>query len=97
MTNIEANACGTAVIAANSPGLRDSVRDGETGVLVPYGDAEAMASAAIDLIRDRERREAYSAAARQWAASFSWDRCAAESLGIFAAAAERRRGRRGKA
>ena len=33
LTNIEANACGTAVIAANSPGLRDSVKDGETGFL----------------------------------------------------------------
>ncbi|MCP4705802.1 MAG: glycosyltransferase family 4 protein, partial [candidate division Zixibacteria bacterium] len=36
LTNIEANACGTAVIAANSPGLRDSVKDGETGFLYEY-------------------------------------------------------------
>jgi len=97
LTVIEANECGLPTVASDRPGLRDSVRDGETGVLVPYGDAEAMASAAIDLIRDRGRREAYSAAAREWAASFSWDRCAAESLDIFAAAAERRRGLRGKA
>src|SRR5688572_8078905 len=38
LTNVEANACGTTCVAADSPGLRDSVRDGTTGLLYPYGD-----------------------------------------------------------
>ena len=38
LTVVEAGACGTAVVAADSPGLRDSVRRDETGLLVPYGD-----------------------------------------------------------
>ena len=39
ITNLEAAACGTPVVASNSPGIRESVRDGETGYLVPHGDA----------------------------------------------------------
>ena len=39
ITVMEAAACGTPSLASDSPGLRDSVRDGETGYLVPHGDA----------------------------------------------------------
>ena len=39
ITNLEAAACGTPVVASNSPGIRESVHDGETGYLVPHGDA----------------------------------------------------------
>ncbi len=45
ITNLEAAACGTPVVASNSPGIRESVRDGETGFLVPHGDVPAMAAA----------------------------------------------------
>ncbi len=83
LTVIEAACCGLPTVAADSPGLRDSVRDGETGVLVPYGDPDAMAAAAVALLRDAPRWERYSAAARAWAATFSWERCARESLDLF--------------
>ncbi len=43
LTVVEANQCGVPVIASDRPGLRDSVRDGQTGLLVPYGDPRAMA------------------------------------------------------
>ncbi len=39
ITNVEAAACGTPSLASDSPGLRDSVRHGETGFLVPHGSA----------------------------------------------------------
>ena len=94
LTVIEANACGLPVVASDRPGLRDSVRDHETGRLVPYGDAEAMADAALDLLRDPRCWAAYSEAARAWAATFDWDVCARESLELFAEVAERGRGRR---
>ncbi len=42
---IEANACGVPVVASRSPGLCESVRDGETGFLVPHGDLKALADA----------------------------------------------------
>jgi len=90
LTVIEANACGLPVVASDRPGLRDSVRDGETGRLVPYGDDKAMADAALELLCDPDRWSAYSDAARAWAATFDWDRCASESLDLFAAVAGRR-------
>ena len=45
ISNLEAAACGTPVIAANSPGIRESVIDGETGFLVPPDDPQAMTAA----------------------------------------------------
>jgi len=87
LTVIEAAACGLPTVASDRPGLRDSVRDGETGLLVPYGDDGAMAAAAVALLRDGERWRAMSGAAREWAATFSWERCVRESLALFAATA----------
>jgi len=48
ISNLEAAACGTPVIAANSPGIRESVIDGETGFLVPADDPQAMTAAMSD-------------------------------------------------
>src|SRR2546423_12079894 len=45
ITNLEAAASGTPVVASNSPGIRESVRDGQTGYLVPHSDVQAMAEA----------------------------------------------------
>ncbi len=49
---MEAAACGTPSLASDSPGLRDSVRDGRTGVLVPHGDADALAGQMVRLAGD---------------------------------------------
>ncbi len=49
ITVVEAAACGTPSIASNSPGLRDSVRNGETGYLVPHADADALATRMLEL------------------------------------------------
>jgi len=76
LTVIEAAACGVPCVAADSPGLRDSVVDGETGLLVPYGDVPAMAAAALALLGDPERRAAMGARAAARARSFSWDQAA---------------------
>lgn len=83
LTVIEANRCGLPVVATDAPGLRDSVRDGETGVLVPYGDARAMAEHALILLRDPAYLERMAGAARAWAGTFDWDRCVDESLALF--------------
>ena len=63
---IEANACGTPAIAYDVPGHRDSIRDGETGLLVPYGDIEGLASAIVKLLKDEELRERMSRNAPLW-------------------------------
>jgi glycosyltransferase involved in cell wall biosynthesis len=83
LTVVEAAACGLPTVASDRPGLRDSVRDGVTGSLVPYGDHAAFAAAALALLRDDDLWARRSAAARAWAATFDWDRCAAESLALF--------------
>jgi glycosyltransferase involved in cell wall biosynthesis len=83
LTVIEANQCGLPVVGSARPGLQDSVRDGETGFLVPYGDDRAFAEKALLLLRDPDLRARQSAAARAWAATFSWQRCVDESLELF--------------
>jgi glycosyltransferase involved in cell wall biosynthesis len=76
ITNLEAAACGTPTVASNAPGLRDSVIDGETGILVPHGDVEALAVVLGRLIEDAPLRAKLSAGAREFATRFSWDRSA---------------------
>jgi len=64
-TAIEAFAVGTPVVAAAVGGLRDIIADGETGVLVPYGDTEALTAAIRRLLDDSDLREAISTEARR--------------------------------
>lgn len=80
LTVVEAGACGTAVVAADSPGLRDSVRRDETGLLVPYGDDAALADALVRVLTDAPLRERLAAAGVRWAARFTWPDCARRSL-----------------
>src|SRR5262249_61710342 len=83
LTNVEANACGTVCVAADSPGLRDSVLDGRTGLLYPYGDVEAMAERIVRLLTDAERRRQMEGAALAWAASLTCERCGEETLRLI--------------
>jgi len=89
LTVIEANLCGLPVVASDAPGLRDSVRDGETGALVPFADDQAFAAEALKLLRDPQLWQARSQAARRWAGTFRWERCVQESLALFRRVAER--------
>jgi N-acetyl-alpha-D-glucosaminyl L-malate synthase BshA len=63
LSALEALASGVPVIASRVGGLPEVVRDGETGWLLPIGDVEAMAEAAIALLRDEARWRAVSTAA----------------------------------
>lgn len=79
---VEANARSVPVIAANVPGLRDSVSDGVTGVLVPHGDAGRLAEEMSSLIDDPARREAMGRAGRRWAAAHDWQQSAERFLEV---------------
>lgn len=79
ITNLEAAACATPVVASNSPGIRESVRHGETGFLVPHGDAPAMAAAMDRLAASRQLVEQLGQNARRFAESFTWERAADET------------------
>ena len=80
LTVVEAGACGTAVVAADSPGLRDSVRDGETGLLVPWGDDARLTDALARVLEDHGLRARLARAGRAWAARFQWPECGRRSL-----------------
>lgn len=85
LTVVEAGACGTAVVAADSPGLRDSVRHGRTGLLVPYGDDAALADALARVLLDPSLRARLGGAGIEWAGQFQWPECGARSLDALAA------------
>ena len=79
ITNLEAAACGTPVVASNSPGIRESVRHGETGYLVPHGDAPAMAAAMDRLAASAGLVEELGLQARRFAETFTWERAAEQT------------------
>ncbi len=61
---IEAMAAGRPVVSTRAGGVEDVVTDGETGVIVPIGDASAVARAVVDLIEDPARAARLAAAGR---------------------------------
>ena len=76
ITNVEAAACATPAVVSDSPGLRESVVNGRTGLIVPHGDVAALADALRSLAVDRSRVEALGRGALDFAQGFTWDRAA---------------------
>jgi glycosyltransferase involved in cell wall biosynthesis len=74
LTVLEANTLGTPAVAYDVPGLRDSVRDGRTGWLVPANHdlTQALINALTELA-DPVRRRSYATESQRWAQRFSWD------------------------
>ncbi len=78
MVLTEAFAASTPVVASDIPGYRDVARNGVDGLLVPPGDALALAEALRAMALDPTRRLAMAAAARERAERFSWSHVAEE-------------------
>jgi glycosyltransferase involved in cell wall biosynthesis len=76
ITVMEAAACGTPSLASDRPGLRDSVRNGQTGILVPHGDSTALAAQMLRLAQDPALVAQLGAAARDHADQTSWEAAA---------------------
>jgi glycosyltransferase involved in cell wall biosynthesis len=72
----ESNAMGTPVVAYDVPGLRDSIRNGETGILVKENSPNSLAQAAISLLKDQNLLLKYSYNALSFSRQFSWDNTA---------------------
>lgn len=83
---IEAQACGTPVVAAHVGGLVTAVSDGVTGVLVDGHDPAHYAAAMRPLLVDPDLRDAMSVKAVAHAESFGWDATADRTLRTYAAA-----------
>jgi glycosyltransferase involved in cell wall biosynthesis len=79
---IEGNALGIPSVASRSPGLRESVRDGETGLLVPHGDIGALTEALGRLLTDDALWWRMGEAGRAWAARYDWERSARETFDL---------------
>ncbi len=86
---LEAQACGTPVVAAAVGGLRTVVSDGVTGALVDGHDPAAWAQVVGGLLADPARRAALSAAAVPHAARFGWARTARGLLTVYTDAIRR--------
>lgn len=68
---LEAMASGVPVVCSDLPGFREVA--GDQAVLVPPGDADALAAALRRVLADPEQRERMSHASRQRAAEYDWD------------------------
>jgi glycosyltransferase involved in cell wall biosynthesis len=77
---IEANALGVPCVAYNVPGLRDSVRNQDTGILVESGNIRSLAENTVSLIENPIKRKELSQAALVYAKEFDWDNTANEFI-----------------
>lgn len=80
----EAAASGRPIVTTDTPGCRETVRDGESGVLIPPHDAGALAAALEALLADPSRLTAMAAASRQLAeARFSVEHVTSGHLAVY--------------
>lgn len=75
---IEANSQGTPAVGFDVPGVRDAIRDGETGILVPNGDVLGLGRAISSILRDSALRLRMSKNAVSYSRNFDWDSTSAE-------------------
>jgi alpha-maltose-1-phosphate synthase len=84
IVNLEAMACGAAVVASNVGGIPEVVADAQTGLLVPPDDREVLAAAISSLVSDPARAAAMGQLGRQRvAAEFSWASVAAQTAALY--------------
>jgi alpha-maltose-1-phosphate synthase len=84
IVNLEAMACGAAVVASRVGGIPEVVADGETGLLVPPDDPGALAAALNELVDDPGRAAAMGRAGRDRAvAEFGWATIAAQTAALY--------------
>jgi starch synthase len=90
IVNLEAAACGTAVVASDVGGIPEVVDDGRTGLLVHYdaedpaGFAAGLAARMADLLADPDRAAAMGVAGRERVlAEFGWPAIAQQTVEVY--------------
>jgi glycosyltransferase involved in cell wall biosynthesis len=84
IVNLEALACGTPVIASDSGGMTDIVKNGVNGLLVPPNDPKQLAIALEKLLESEKLREEYGRNGRRLVEEhFSWDMIARKAARIY--------------
>lgn len=80
LVNIEANAMETPVVGYDVVGVRDSVQNGKTGILVPFGDSSSLAQNIIELVSDEQKYKTFAQNAKKWSDQFTWEKATKVSL-----------------
>lgn len=90
IVNLEAMACGTAVVASDVGGIPEVVVDGETGTLVHYDESDpegferGIAAAVNNMVADRERAAKIGQAGKKRAEDvFSWENIAEQTVEVY--------------
>ncbi len=81
---LEAQACGKPVLAGRSGGTADTLKEGETGYLVPCETAEGIVAPLVRLLTDEPLRSKMGAAGREWVCEhFDWSRVSLAAVPLF--------------
>ena len=80
---LEASACGKPIVATDAGGIRDAVKDSETGIVVPDGDIPAIADALERLLDDPELRLQMGRVGRTYAQENDWSRIVDQFLRVY--------------
>ena len=80
---IEAASQATPAVVYNVAGLRDSVKNGKTGIVLSENSAKNMAREAIGLLNDKERYETFQRNCLAWAKSLTWEKATQQSLKLI--------------
>lgn len=87
---LEAQACGKPVVAFDIGGVNEAVCSGETGLLVPRGNADGLADGLIRLLLDKDLRASMGERGRGFVVeNFTWEHCAQGMLGVYREALNR--------
>jgi glycosyltransferase involved in cell wall biosynthesis/cellulose synthase/poly-beta-1,6-N-acetylglucosamine synthase-like glycosyltransferase/O-antigen/teichoic acid export membrane protein len=90
ITAIEANASGTVVVASDVPGLRDSVKNPSSGILVEKENVERFAEKILLVLTDENLRKQLEKESVKWASNFTWDKSANIFLEIIESEVKKR-------
>jgi glycosyltransferase involved in cell wall biosynthesis len=82
LPNVEAMACGAALVTTDNGGSRDYAFHDQTALVAPYGEVDSLSAHVLALLEDDDRHIALATAGREYVRRFNWDR-SAELLEAF--------------